>query len=203
MMITVDLLKKIAPGSKRSAYRYLPDLAHWMNHWFPKFDIDTKGELCHFICQAAHETDSFNSLKEYASGDAYDTRTDLGNTPQVDGDGRRLKGRGIYMVTGALNYKKATLEWNESFPANPKDFFANPELLEQPEYAVWSACQYWDQRNFNTVANMPDTAEVLYKRKGIVLNVSPVEYISRIINGGVNGLNERKMFYERAKSKIV
>lgn len=207
MIITTDILKAIAPGSKKTHYKHLDGLSLWMNHWFPVFNIDTKGELCHFLCQAAHETDSFNALEEYATGDAYDTRTDLGNTPAIDGDGRRLKGRGIFMTTGTLNYKKATLEWNESYPSNKKDFFANPDLLEFPEYAVWSACQYWDQRNFNTFANMPDSAKIPYKaktKKGVVvLLVSPVEYISRKINGGTRGLEERIWFYEKAKTIIA
>lgn len=203
MIITVDVLKAIAPGSKKTKYKHLPGLSLWMNHWFPVFEIDTPGELRHFIAQAAHETDSFNALEEYASGKAYDTRTDLGNTPQVDGDGARLKGRGIFMTTGAFNYKKATLEWNEKFPENKMDFFTYPDLLEEPEYAVWSACQFWNQRGFNAIANMPDSAKVVYKKNGIIKRVPPVEYISRVINGGTNGLNERKIFYDRAKSKIV
>lgn len=202
MIITTDILKAIAPGSKRSNYKHLAGLALWMNHWFPLYEIDSKGELCHFIAQAAHETDSFNALEEYASGSAYDTRVDLGNTPQKDGDGERLKGRGIFMTTGTLNYKKATLEWNGLFPDSKKDFFAEPDLLENPEFAVWSACLFWDQKGFNAIANMPDTAKVIYKRKGLVWHVTPVEYISRIINGGVYGLSERIKFYQKAKSII-
>src|ERR1044072_6511329 len=116
MTITVDILKAIAPGSKRTNYRHVPGLALWMNHWFPKFEIDTKGELCHFLAQAAHEADSFNALKEYATGEAYDTRVDLGNTPQKDGDGQRLKGRGIFMTTGTFLYKKASLNCKEGVP---------------------------------------------------------------------------------------
>lgn len=203
MIITVDLLKAIAPTSKRSDYKLLPDLCEWMNYWFPKYEIDTKGELCHFIAQAAHESDSFNTLEEYASGDAYDTRVDLGNTPERDGDGRRYKGRGIFQVTGRLNYRTATIEWAKRKPATLMNFVMEPEYLEVPQFAVWSACQYWDQRNFNTIANMPDTAKVPYKIKGKTLLISPVEYISRKINGGVNGLSERFKFYERAKTIII
>lgn len=201
MTITVDILKAIAPGSKKTNYKHLSGLALWMNYWFPLFDIDQKGEYCHFLAQAAHETDSFNSLVEYATGDAYDTRTDLGNTPQKDGDGRRLKGRGVYMVTGTLNYKKATLEWNESFPGDKLDFFKKPHLLEDPKYAVWSACQYWDQRDLNSIAALPDTANVWVKR--LKRNLSPVEYITYRINGGQNHIEERKEFYERAKAVII
>lgn len=199
MIITVDIIKAIAPSSKRTNYKNLPGLALWMNHWFPKFDIDTKGELCHFIAQAAHETDSFNSLQEYASGEAYDTRVDLGNTPEKDGDGQEYKGSGIFMTTGRSNYKIATIRWNEDYKDDVQSFIEYPEKLREPKYAVWSACQFWDTKGFNTIANMPDTAKLIYKRKGMVLNVSPVEYISRVINGGVNGLSERIKFYEKAK----
>lgn len=200
MIITVDILKAIAPGSKKTNYKHLPGLSLWMNHWFPGFGIDTYGELQHFISQAAHETDSFNAIKEYATGEAYDTRTDLGNTPQKDGDGQRLKGRGVFMTTGTINYKKVTLEWNEAFPENKKDFFVTPELLETPEYAVWSACQYWDQRDLNTFANMHDNARIWVKRYN--KHLSPIEYITYRINGGQTHIKERKIFYERAKAII-
>lgn len=200
MIITADILMSIAPGSKKTNYKHLSGLALWMNYWFPAFKIDSNSELCHFIAQAAHETDSFNALEEYASGDAYDTRTDLGNTAAKDGDGRRLKGRGIYMLTGALNYKKATLDWNEDFPENKIDFFVNPELVAEPKYAVWTACHYWSQKGLDTFANMGDNNRIWVNR----LNryVYPIEYITLRINGGFNGFKERKGFYERAKSII-
>lgn len=205
MTITVDTLKAIAPGGKKTNFKLFSELAEWMNYWFPKYEIDSKGELCHFLAQAAHETDSFNTLEEYASGDAYDTRTDLGNTPEKDGDGRKYKGRGIFQITGYLNYKQATLEWKKWTMIDGGTQFSfkeQPELLCRPQFAVWSACQFWDGKGFNVIANMPDTSKVVYKKKGLVFNVSPVEYISRVINGGVNGLSERIKFYERAKSVI-
>lgn len=205
MTITVDILKAIAPGSKKTDYKNLPGLVLWMNYYFPKFEIDQKGEYCHFLAQAAHESDSFNALEEYASGDAYDTRVDLGNTPQRDGDGRKYKGRGIFQITGYLNYKQATLEWRKWAMIDGGTMFSfkdQPELLSRPQFGVWSACQFWDAKGFNTIANMPDTAKLIYKKKGLIFNVSPVEYISRVINGGTNGLSERIKFYERAKSII-
>lgn len=201
MTITADILKQIAPASKKTKYALLPDLAYWMNEWFPAFKIDTKGELRHFIAQAAEETDSFNSLEEYASGDAYDTRTDLGNTAERDGDGRKYKGRGIFMVTGTVNYKKATLDWNEDFPEKPLSFFSDPELLKAPQYAVWTACHYWSLRSLDTFANMPDTQRIWVNRLNRYL--FPLEYITWRINGGWNGFNERKIFYQNAKSIII
>lgn len=201
MIITTEILKAIAPGCRKANMNRLGSIAYFMNQWFRGFGIDSYGELQHFISQAAHETDSFNALKEYATGEAYDTRTDLGNTPQKDGDGQRLKGRGIFMTTGAINYNKVTMEWNEAFPNEKKDFFVTPSFLELPEYAVWSACQYWDQRDLNTFANMPDSARIWVKRYN--RNLSPVEYITYRINGGQNHIEERKEFYKRAKSVIV
>ncbi|MNN72082.1 hypothetical protein D3C81_1880850 [compost metagenome] len=56
-----------------------------------------------------------------------------------------------------------------------------PELLEQPRYAALSAAWFWDSRKLNDFAD-----------------VSAFETITRRINGGVNGLAERKEFYNRA-----
>lgn len=203
MIITVDTLKAIAPGSKKTNYKLLPELANWMNYYFPIYDIDQKGEYCHFIAQAAHETDSFNTLEEYASGDAYDTRTDLGNTAAKDGDGRVYKGKGIFQTTGKAQYQVLTIKYKQQFKGESIDFVTHPNYLKLPNWAVWSACEYWDQRNFNTIANMSDAAKVPYKIKGKTLLVSPLEYISRKINGGTNGLRERGQFYEQAKSIIT
>lgn len=203
MIITADILKAIAPGSKITNYTNLDMLALWMNDWFPKFEIDTKPELCHFIAQAAHETDSFNALTEYASGDAYDTRTDLGNTPQKDGDGRKYKGRGIFQITGLLNYRQATLSWAKYARENGAtcfDFQKDPQLLARPQFAVWSACQFWEQRDLNTFANMPDNA-LIFVRK-LNKNVSPLEYISWRVNGSLKTVPERKLFYDRTKQII-
>jgi len=201
MIITADILKQIAPGSKKSGYKLLAPLADRMNDYFPHYGIDTKSEYCHFIAQAAYETDSFNSLQEYATGDAYDTRVDLGNTPQKDGDGRLYKGRGIFMVTGAANYTRATISWNESGRSHV-DFRGNPTLLAEPNYAVWSACDYWAHHDFNTIANMGDHVLIKVKYQKKIKYIHPVEYITLRINGGFNGLDEREMFYERCKAII-
>jgi putative chitinase len=76
----------------------------------------------------------------------------------------------------------------------------NPELLVQPEFAVWSACEYWKTRNLNDVANLPDNIVLKKKYQGAIHDVSPVDYISITINGGTNGMAERKKFYEKAKN---
>ena len=47
------------------------------NKYADYFGIDTVLELRHFLAQLSIESDRFNAFEEYASGDAYDTRTDL------------------------------------------------------------------------------------------------------------------------------
>lgn len=197
MTITVDILKTIAPSSKKTNYKHLAGLALWMNHWFPLFEIDSKGELCHLLCQWAHESDSFNAMEEYASGKAYEGRKDLGNVNT--GDGIKYKGRGPTQTTGRVNYSALDLLVTKYF-GNRVSFIDNPELLEEPEYGVWASLVYWDNRDFNTFANMPDEAKIWSKK--LKRNLSPLEYISWRINGGFNGLASRLLFYERAKEII-
>ncbi|MEX8517679.1 MAG: glycoside hydrolase family 19 protein [Leptothrix sp. (in: b-proteobacteria)] len=171
-------------------------LAEWMNKLCPTYEIDTPQEYAHFLAQGCHETDHFNTLREYASGSSYEGRADLGNTQP--GDGVKFKGRGIFQTTGRANYLQLGIKKGR------RDLFINtPTLLEQPEYAVWSACEYWATRNLNDASNHPDTDLLKKKVKGVVTDVSPVEFISITINGGYNGMDERKKFYAIAKAVLV
>lgn len=193
MIITEDILKAIAPGSKRSKYTLIAPLAHNMNYWFPQFGIDTPGELCHFLAQAAHETGSFNTLTEYASGKAYEGRKDLGNINP--GDGVKYKGRGIFQTTGLLNYHRL-----DAIGSQPVSFELNPEFLADPYYAVWSACVFWNDRHLSDIANCPDST--LLPSKYLKRSLTPIEYITLRINGGQNGIEQRVKFYKRARAVI-
>lgn len=169
----------------------MPGLAEWINKTSPQYEIDTPQEFAHFLAQACHETDHFKTLREYASGSAYEGRADLGNSQS--GDGVKFKGRGIFQTTGRANYTQLGLKKGK------RDLFINnPELLEQPEYAVWSACEYWQGKNLNDAANHADGDILKKKYKGKVIDVSPVEFISLAINGGYNGMEQRKAFYAKA-----
>lgn len=195
--ITPEILKAIAPNSRKVQLR--TDLAQWMNHWFPEFEIDTQQEIRHFLAQTAHESDSFNTLREYADGSEYEDNKNLGNIHL--GDGKKYRGRGIVQITGRANYYAMGVKYGD-----PNVFIALPEKLETPELAVWTAGVFWDSRSLNDTANRPDTDIIPTKRKikGVVqiFNYSPIEYITYRINGGQTHLAERKAFYERAK-KII
>jgi putative chitinase len=189
--VTVDHLAAIA-GTRKPL---MSSLAEWINQTCPTYEIDTPSEYCHFLAQACHETDHFKTLREYASGLEYEGRTDLGNTKP--GDGVKFKGRGIFQTTGRANYLQLGIKQGR------RDMFINdPEFLEQPQYAVWSACEYWKTRGLNDVANHADSDLLKKKYRGAVIDVSPVEFISLTINGGYNGMDERKQYYAIAQGVL-
>ena len=174
----------------------MPALADWMNTLCPSYEIDTAREYGHFLAQACHETDHFKTLREYASGSAYEGRADLGNTQA--GDGIRFRGRGVFQTTGRANYLQLGIKKGR------RDLFINtPELLELPEYAVWSACEFWTTRGLNDVANHADGDLLKKKYRGNIIDVSPVEYISLTINGGYHGMDERKKYYALARQVLI
>lgn len=195
--ITPEILKAIAPSSRKIQLR--TNLAQWMNHWFPEFGIDTPQEIRHFLAQTAHESDSFNTLREYADGSDYENRKDLGNIHV--GDGEKFRGRGIVQITGRANYYAMGVK-----AGDPNRFIALPEELETPEWGVWTACEFWNSHALNETANRPDTDIIPTKRKIkgeiVTVNYSPLEYITYRINGGMRGLIDRIAFYKRAKKVI-
>lgn len=167
------LLVGIAP---RGNVVIMRGVANAMAAYFPQYQIDTPLRQAHFIAQAAMETDGFKTLHEYASGEAYQGRKDLGNTQP--GDGKRFKGRGIFQLTGRVNYtaygKRLGL-----------DLVSNPELAAIPENSVRIACEYWKAKGLNAWADRDDVNE-----------------ITRRINGGYNGLATRKVYLQRAKAVL-
>jgi putative chitinase len=145
-----------------------------------QFSINTPLRISHFLAQVAHESDSFNALEEYASGRAYEGRQDLGNIKP--GDGVRFKGRGLIMVTGRTNYRNFTA-WMRSFNPNAPDFEANPELLDDREWASWSAIWFWAIKHLNVLADRDD-----------------LRGVTKVVNGGYNGYADRAAKLLRAKA---
>jgi putative chitinase len=193
MAIVISTQHLAAIAGKES--KLMPDLVLWINQLCPQYEIDSPQEYAHFLAQACHESDHFKTFKEYATGAAYEGRADLGNSKA--GDGIRFKGRGIFQITGRSNYLQLGIKKGH------RDIFINhPEYLEQAEYAVWSACEYWANKNLNDVANHADKDILKKKYRGKVLDVSPVEFISLTINGGYNGIEERKRFYALAQQVL-
>ena len=172
-MITREMIKAIAPNSKEEIVR---PLVEFLNKHMNKYEVNTYLRVCHFIAQAAHESASFRTLEEYADGSAYEGRKDLGNVNR--GDGKRYKGRGIFQLTGRANYR----DMSEKLGV---DLEGNPELAESPEISVLTSLEYWKSRGLNAHADKDN-----------------VEMITRRINGGLNGFNDRKNYLAKAKRII-
>lgn len=173
MKITHELIVTIAPKANKSI---INGLVSYLGPALEKYEINTRLRLVHFLAQAAHETDGFKTLTEYASGAAYEGRKDLGNLQP--GDGKKYKGRGIFQLTGRANYKKYGTILNINLEEDPLK-------ASTPEYAVLTACEYWNDKKLNTFADLDD-----------------IHTITKKINGGYNGLEDRKIYLERAKSII-
>ena len=92
-------------------------LADAMPVMVDQFEINTALRQQHFLAQLAHESDHFQTTREYASGKAYEMRSDLGNT--VKGDGERYRGRGLIQLTGRANYASASTALGENYVGQP------------------------------------------------------------------------------------
>ena len=123
-------------------------------------------ERAMFLAQMAHESGNFRYDEEIASGQAYEGRSDLGNTQP--GDGVRYKGRGYIQLTGRANYR----DYGNRLGV---DLENNPDLAKDPNIAADIAIAYWQQRVDRNAARAGD-----------------VRTVTRNINGGLNGLADRQ-----------
>lgn len=171
--LTPSLLQKVAPEADATR---VATLAPYLNFTMLEFDITTPLRQAHFLAQLGHESDRFNAMEEYASGEDYEGRDDLGNTEP--GDGVRFKGRGLIQITGRTNY-------GECGQALGVDLISNPKRLADPDLACRSAGWYWSTRQLNGDADRDD-----------------VRTVTRVINGGYNGLDDRMNLLDAAKAAL-
>ncbi|WP_457149823.1 M15 family metallopeptidase [Mycobacteroides abscessus] len=135
-----------------------------------------------WLAQVGHESAGFNATEEYASGAAYEGRVDLGNTQP--GDGVRFKGRSWIQITGRNNYA-AFSRWcsGKGLVPSPTEFVDNPNRLAELRWAGIGAAWYWTvaRSDINALSDRQD-----------------LETVTRRINGGTNGLADRRDRYNRA-----
>lgn len=87
-----------------------------------------------YTMQPVHEKGSNAYLSKYDTGKL---AAALGNTPEADGDGQRLAGRGYVQLTGATNYKRATAELRKlGVLKSDEDLFVTPDLAMRPDIAA-------------------------------------------------------------------
>jgi len=144
-----------------------------LNACVQKFGITTSNRLRHFISQCSHESACGVYTKEIASGQAYEGRKDLGNTQP--GDGPRFKGAGYIQLTGRSNYQALANYLNDQNVMQGVDYVS-------VHYPWTSAGYWWYRNNMNALCDQGATVETITKR----------------VNGGYNGLESRRTYYNRA-----
>jgi putative chitinase len=178
-----------------------------LNSMMSQYGITTPLREAHFLAQICHESGSLNYSEENLNYSAallvkvfphffptldvatpYDRKPDmianvvyanrLGNGDTASGDGWKYRGRGAIQNTGKLNYHNLIL-------ALHVDFVTNPDLLKQPQYSMLAAGEYWKSRGLNDLADKDDILD-----------------ITKRINGGTNGLNERTANLVRCKQVL-
>lgn len=141
-----------------------------------EYRIDTPLRVAHFLAQVAHESAELAYSQEIASGEAYEGRTDLGNTQP--GDGKRFKGRGLIQLTGRSNYAAYGEAKGIDYTLD-----ANAQLLAtDPLVAVDVSCWFWSANDLNPLAD-----------------ADQLDAVTLAVNGGYNGLAQRGAFLARAK----
>jgi putative chitinase len=163
-----------AAGSARSEHQKLitDGAAPAMREKLAAAGIDTELRIAHFLAQTCEESDGYCTTEEYASGEEYQGRVDLGNTHP--GDGVRFKGRGLIMITGRYNYT----EYGKLLGL---PLLMQPQLAGRPVNAVRIAIAFWTQHGLNALADQDD-----------------IEAITERINGGLIGLATRQIYLVRA-----
>ena len=201
-LVTKDKLARIMPKAKATDLdKYLAAI----NEGLTKYSINTPLRIAHFIAQVAHESGSFKyssenlnygakglrstfgkyfktdelaeeyaRQKEKIANRVYGNR--MGNGDENSGDGWRFRGRGLIQLTGKENYQKCAKDIGIDIDRQPD------KLATDPQAAVFAAAWFWNSRRLNNYADKDDVLTITKK-----------------INGGTKGLDDRKAYLERAK----
>ncbi|MEN4524397.1 glycoside hydrolase family 19 protein [Pantoea agglomerans] len=184
--------------------------------WYPHiaaslsaFQISTPLRQAHFLAQTGHESAGFLKVEEglnysenaltamfgkritaeqaraYGRNAMHPANQKMiasiiyanrnGNGDVNSGDGYRYRGRGLIQITGKANYEALVKQLGA-------DVVANPDLLLGYRFAAMSAAAWWKNHGLNELADSDD-----------------VTRITRVINGGTNGLDDRKSRLSKSK----
>lgn len=198
MLITLDQLKQITNIKDDNKLNLL---FSGLNESCIKYSINTKLRLTHFLAQIMVESEGFTAVienlnysakallttfpthftaaeaqtyqrqPEKIANRAYGNR--MGNGNEASGDGWKYRGAGFIQITGKSNF----IAVGKSLGI---DLINHPELLQQPNYAILSAGWYWNDRGINAIAD----------KSG-----DDVSKVTKVVNGGLNGENDRVANY--------
>jgi predicted chitinase len=175
--VTAAQLEQVGWYSKYCTDTMIADL----NNCCSKFEINTAARLQHFISQCAHESGCGYYMVEEASGNAYEGRTDLGNTQA--GDGPKFKGGGYIQLTGRSNY--------QSFA----NYESDQEIVNEGATYVgsnypWSSAGYWwYKNNMNSLVDSGATCTQVSAKVNCGYSTASASKI--------NGLSSRQAYYAK------
>ena len=204
-MVTLEILQKLCPKTKASILSGYIDPINNVGKYYNMFDNVKR--IASFLAQVAHESGGFNFTKENLNYSAdglqkvfgkyfpnADTATAyarqpekiankvyanrMGNGDEASGDGYKYCGRGLIQLTGKNNYTKYAA-------AVKKELTEAVSYLETPAGAVSSAGWFWSTNNLNDYAD-----------KGDIIGMT------KRINGGTNGLDDRTALYNTALAAL-
>ena len=151
-----------------------------LNRCLEKYSITTPLRLRHFLSQTAHESGGGKWKKELSDGWYLEGRTDIGNTEP--GDGPKYKGAGYIQLTGRANYQ-AFSNWKKT-DTRIMDIGCDHVA---DVYPFTSAGFWWVNNNMNELCDTNPS----------------VEQVTLRVNGGYNGLEDRKYYYGRCERYIT
>lgn len=144
-----------------------------LNKCLATFEIQTSFRIRHFLSQCSQESGSGQYTKEIASGEEYENDPAYGNTEP--GDGPRFKGAGYIQLTGRYNYQAFADYIGDQNVMLGVDYVAE-------NYPFTSAGFWWMLNKMNDLCDQDPS----------------VEQVTRVVNGGYNGLAARKYYYQLA-----
>ncbi len=155
-----------------------------LNRVMQDFQINTPLRESAFLAQIAHESGQLRFMEEIwgptQQQRRYEPPSDLarrlGNTQP--GDGKRYRGRSPIQLTGRANYQRYG-------GLLGVDLVNNPDLAATPQISFQVAATFWRTNGLNELADVRDFIT-----------------ITRRINGGLNGLQDRQRYYDIAKGVL-
>lgn len=186
MQINRDQLMRAVPALKtNNRYVRTDEFVASFNMWATPYHVDTPKRMVHYLAQVMHESGALRYSEEIATGKQYEGRKDLGNTEP--GDGMLFKGRGFIQLTGRANYQA----FNDS-DLCLVDVIERPGLVSQFPINQMASLWFWERNKLNELADLDDgtNSEEIVKR------------ITKRVNGGYNGLDERIKYYWALRKQI-
>lgn len=217
--IPVEEYRMLTTEQFASLFLNAKDPQSWvdsMNNVFPTYEINTPNRIAAFLAQCGHESVGWKVFEENLNYSAerlmvifkkyfptkelandyarqpqkianrvYGGR--LGNGPEESGDGWLYRGRGPIQLTGKDNYRAfSKYMFEENLIEDEEKILNNPDLVAATatadrKFALMSAIWFWNINKLNVEADAGN-----------------LETMTRKINGGLNGLEDRKKLYDQA-----